>query len=210
VKLSEFKQGGRGAHSRFVTEVTDTATQEEHELAIAGPGALVKRMFEKADLDLKVDSGRSASDVQSDFRSDSDEHAKAMWELAGLEDTAALLKPPPPDQKEAVFVSARGKQGPGTPFALVASSFFVPAGASLFFFGSFVFTAIASLRPTSGDQDLYLHLFSGTGPVVAASFLGGTSLDLVWFTSPLFPLVPVFEVKGFTTGVCGVFAAQGA
>ena len=169
-------------------------------------------MFENADLDVTVNSGRSASDVRSAFQSEYDEHAAAVWELAGLEDTTALLKAPPtpPDPKGTVFVSVRGAKRPGTPFALVVSIFFVPAGASLFFFGSFVLTAIASLRRTSGDQDLYLHLFSSTGPLIMSSEAGGASLDVVWFTFPLFPVVPVFEVKGYTTGVCGVFAAHGA
>jgi hypothetical protein len=212
VKLSEFKQSGRGARTRFVAQVADAATQEDFELTIAGPGSLVKRMFGDAELDLTIDSKRSQDDVAADFAASHDDLRKEMWERAGLEDTGALLKPAPepPDPQNTVFASARPVKGPGTPFAFVASGFFVPKGASLFLFGSFVFTAMGSLRPTTGDQDLFLHLFSPTGTTVASSIFGGTSLDLVWFTFPFLPWVPVFEVKGFTAGVCGVFAAQGA
>ena len=211
MKLSEFTRSGR-TRTRFVTQVADAATQEDFELTIAGPAALVKRMFAEADLDLTIDSQRSQDQVAADFAPSHDELRKQMWELAGLEDTRALLKPAPepPDPKNTVFASARPVAGHGTPFAFAASGFFVPAGARLFLFGSFVLTAIGSLRPATGDQDLFLHLFSPTGTVVSSSIFGGTSLDLVWFTFPFLPWVPVFEVRGFTAGVCGAFAAQGA
>jgi len=59
-----------------------------------------------------------------------------------------------------------------------------------------------------------LRLFGATGPVVSRSLAGGTGLDLVWFTLPSpfgpMPFVPVFEVLGFTTGVCSTFSATGA
>jgi hypothetical protein len=214
VKLSEFDRIGKGARTRYVTQVADAATQEAFELTIAGPAALVKRMFGDAELDLTIDSGRTQDHVVADFGTDQADHRKAVWELAGLEDTRALLKaaPAPADAKTTVFASARPVKGHGTPFAFVLSRFFVPAGASLFFFGSFVFSAVGSLRPTTGDQDLFLRLFSATGAPVSSSILGGTAIDFVWFTFPLFPFpfVPVFEVKGFTAGTCGVFAAQGA
>jgi hypothetical protein len=212
VNLADFKRSGSGARSRFVGRVTDAGSQEEFEITIAGPPALVKRMLADAEIELTIDSQRSQDQVLADFESAQTEQRKAMWDVAGLEDTAALLKPAPepPQPKTTVFAAIRPVSGHGTPFALLATSFFVPKGVSFFFFGSFVFTAVGSLRPTSGDQDLFLHLFSPTGPTVSASILGGTSLDVVAFTFPLFPVVPVFQVFGFTAGVCSTFAAYGA
>jgi hypothetical protein len=214
VKLSEFDRSGKGARTRHVTQVTDAASQEVFELTLAGPPALVKRMFGEADLELTIDSGRTVDQVAKDFAADQEDHRKALWELTGLEDTRALLKPAPdpPDPKTTVFASARPVKGHGTPFAFVATSFFVPAGASVFFFGSWVFGAVGSLRPTTGDQDLFLRLFSPSSAPVSSSTFGGTSVDVVWFTFPPFPFpfVPVFQVFGFTAGTCGVFAAQGA
>jgi hypothetical protein len=213
VKLSEFKRSGSGARTRFVARATDVASQEEFELTIAGPGPLVKRMLGDADIELTIDSRRTQDQVLAEFGAPAqDQQRQAMWELAGLEDTGALLKPAPepPERKSAVFAAVRPLAGRGTPFGFVVTGLFVPAKVSFFFFGSLVFTTVGSLLPTTGDQDLFLHLFSPTGTIVSSSMSGGTSLDVVWFTFPFFPYVPVFEVKGFATGVCGTFAAHGA
>jgi hypothetical protein len=213
VKLSEFKRSGRGARTRFVARITDVASQEEFELTIAGPGALVNRMFGDADIELTIDSNRTQDQVLAEFGAPAqDQQRKAMWELAGLADTAGLLKPAPepPDPKSTVFAAVRPVAGRGTPFAFAVGGFFVPTGARLFFFGSFVFTTVGSLVPATGDQDLFLRLFSATGTTVSSSILGGTSLDVVWFTFPFFPYVPVFEVRGFSAGVCRTFVAHGA
>jgi hypothetical protein len=87
-------------------------------------------------------------------------------------------------------------------------------GVSVFFAGSWVFFTNGALVPASGDQDLLLRLFSTTGPVVASSSAGGTSLDFVWLTLPSpfgpLPFLPVFQVLGFATGVCATFSATGA
>jgi hypothetical protein len=213
VKLSEFNRSGSGARTRFVARVTDAASEEEFELTIAGPGALVKRMLGDADIDLTIDSRRTQDQVLAEFGTlAQDQRRQAMWEVAGLEDTGNLLKPAPepPDPKTTVFAAVRPVVGAGTPFALTVTGFFVPRLFSFFFFGSFVFTTVGSLLPATGDQDLFLHLFSPTGTTVSSSRSGGTSLDVVWFTFPFFPYVPVFEVQGFTAGVCGTFAAHGA
>ena len=71
---------------------------------------------------------------------------------------------------------------------------------------TWVFGTFGSVLPRSGDQDLFLHLFGATGPVVSASALPLTLLDAVSFAlPPPFPFVPVFQIFGFTTGVCGNF-----
>lgn len=147
----------------------------------------------------------------SDIESAQAQQRKSMWELAALDDIDGLLKPDPgqPQKKSTVFAAVRPVQGTGTPFAFVVSSFFVPTGVSLFFFGSWVFTAVGAVAPTSGDQDLFLRLFSTTGPSVSSGIAGGTAVDVVAFTMPLFPFVPCFQVRGFSAGVCGAFSAWG-
>jgi hypothetical protein len=213
MKLADFTKSGRGNRSRFVAKVTDAASQEEFEITIAGPSTVVKQMLADAEIELTIDSQRTQDQLLADFEPARKEHEKSIWELAALQDLKALLKPAPkqPQAKSSVFAAVRPVAGHGTPFVLLATGFFVPAGFSFFFGGSLSFTAVGSLRPATGDQDLFIHLFTGTGPIVSSSRLGGTSLDFVWFTTGgFFPVVPVFEVQGFTSGVCSVFSAHGA
>lgn len=212
MKLTDFERPAKGGRSRLVTRVTDRTGAEEFELTIAGPAALTKRMFAEADIELTIDPTLTPVDVLAEYRVPVHEQRRSMWEAAGLENPATLLKPPPPapDPKSSVLAAVRPVRGEGTPFAFVLTGFFVPAGVSFFFFGSFVFTTVGSLAPATGDQDLFLRLFSPTGTVVSSSIAGGTSVDVVWFTFPFFPYVPVFEVKGFTAGVCRTFTAHGA
>ena len=212
MKLDDFKRSGKGTHKRFASRVTDAASQEEFEFTIAGPEALVQEMLADAEIDLTIDSQQSQDQLTADFESAHKEQRKSVWDLAALRDVDALLKPAPepPQPNTTVFAAIRPVGGHGTPFALLATGFFVPTNASFFFSGSWVFSAIGSVLPTSGDQDLFLHFFTGTGPTVMSSTFGGTSLDVVAFSVPLFPWVPVFEVKGFTAGVCSTFAANGA
>jgi hypothetical protein len=211
MQLADLERIDDGDFPRFVARVADAASAEEFELSIAGPGEVVERMLADATFDLTIDSAQDDSQVRREFDSAHKEHRRAMWELAAFADIEQLLKPSPrpPSRQSSVFASARPVSGDGTPFLFTASGFFLPAGVNLFFFGSFVGITFASLRPASGDQDLFLHLFGPTGPVVSASTLGGTARDVVTFGF-LFPFVPVFQVLGFTAGVCSNFTAVGA
>ena len=212
MKLVNFEKSDGPAGARFVSQLTDASSEEQFEIAIAGPSSLVERMLAEAEINLTIDSQRTEEDVVADFEPALEEQRRSIWEAAGLEDTSAFFKPAPtpPKPETTVMAAIRPGAGHGTPFALVVSGFSVPAGASFFFTGSFVFTALGSLVPASGDQDLFLRLFTPTGSILAASRAGGTALDFVTFTFPLLPWVPVFEVRGFTAGVCATFAAQGA
>ena len=212
MKFSDLEEQTKRGPTKLVARITDTTGKEEFELTIAGPRALTKRMFADAEIDLTIDPARTSDDVLAEYRSAAQQQRQEMWEVAGLSDPAALLKPAsqPPEKKDSVFAAVRPVRGEGTPFAFAISGFFVPTGVSFFFFGSFVFTTVGSLVPATGDQDLFLRLFSPTGTVVSSSIAGGTSVDVVWFTFPLLPYVPVFEVKGFTAGVCRAFTAHGA
>src|SRR5262249_10293074 len=121
-----------------------------------------------------------------------------------------LFKPEPArvQRQKSVLASVRPVGGEGTPFAFSLSGFTVPSGVSFFFFGSFVVLTLGSVVPASGDQDLFLHLFTLAGPVVPASVFPFPTPDLVSFSIP-FPFVPVFQVLGFATGVCANFTAFG-
>jgi len=215
MKLGDFKRSGDKGHHRFVTHVQDDSGDEKFELAIAGPEALVQQVLEEATIELTIDSALPEDHVKRRFDEWSAEHRKQMWSVAGLEKVDELFKPEPaaPKRDTSVLAAVRPVKGEGTPFAITVSSFTVPAGASFFFFGSWVFFATGAVLPLSGDQDLRLRLFSATGAVVSSSLAGGTSLDFVWFTMPSpfgpLPFVPVFEVLGFTTGVCSNFSAHG-
>jgi len=72
-----------------------------------------------------------------------------------------------------------------------------------------VLLAVGSLRPATGDQDLFLRMFIPTGPTMSSSRLGGTARDVVSFGQPLFPWVPCYQVFGFSAGACSVFSTAG-
>ena len=162
MQLSDFERHAKGGRSRHVTRISDTTGREEFELAIAGAATLTKRMFADAEIDLTIDPAITPDNVLAEYRAPAQEQRQSMWEVAGLANPAALLKPPPqpPDTKSPVFAAVRPVSGEGTPFAFVLTGFFVPTGVSFFFFGSFVFTTVGSLVPATGDQDLFLRLFS--------------------------------------------------
>jgi hypothetical protein len=212
MRLADFERTDDGDFPRYVARVADAGGAEEFELRVAGPAKLVERMLADADLDLRIDSAQDDSWVKQEFDSAHEEHRRSLWELAGFDDIDQLLapSPPPPERESSVLASARPVSGDGTPFFFRFSGFFVPAGASFIFLGSWVLSTFGSLRPASGNQDLFLHLFSATSPVFSRSTFGGTAVDMVFLTFPLFPYVPVFRVFGSTAGVCAVFNAVGA
>jgi hypothetical protein len=209
MKLADFERRGDNGHPRFVTQLRDVSGDETFELTIAGAEALVRETLEDATIELTIDSAQSVDDVKRRFDELGAEHRKQLWSLAGLEKLDELFKPEPawPERDTSVVAAVRPVGGEGTPFAMTVSSFTVPAGAS-FFFGSFVGFTVGAVLPLTGDQDLLLHLFTPTGPVVSSSLAFGTALDVVWFTFP-FPFVPVFQVRGFVTGACSNFSANG-
>jgi hypothetical protein len=58
------------------------------------------------------------------------------------------------------------------------------------------------LLPEAGDPDLRLSLNGLGPPFVAASVLGGTAVDSVFFNSnPFAQFVPFFTVTGFTAAI---------
>jgi hypothetical protein len=210
MNLDDFEQSGDKDHSRFVMNVQDVSGDEQFELTIAGPRALIRRVLADATIELTVDSAKSKEDIQSTIEERQTEQRKTMWSLAGLEKPDDLFKPEPawPERAKSVVTAVRPVGGEGTPFAFTVSTFAVPAGTNFFFVGSFVGYTTGTVLPATGDQDLFLTLFAPTGPLVSSSRNSFTALDFVWFTFP-FPFVPVFRVFGFATGVCSNFSALG-
>jgi hypothetical protein len=216
VRIDEFERREDKFYARYVSQVRDVSSDELFELTIAGPDELVREVLAEATIDITIDSAQSVDDLKRRFDELSAGQRKHMWSLAGLENVDELFKPEPasPRRETSVLVTARPVNGEGTPFVISVAGFTVPATVSVFFFGSWVFFANGVVLPSTGDQDLNLRLFSTTGPVVSRSAAGGTAPDFVWCTLPSpfgpLPFVPVFEVVGFTTGVCATFTATGA
>ena len=216
MKIDELERRDDKGYVRLATEVQDVSGDEEFELTVAGPGRLVDEVLGDATIEVTIDSAQSTDDLERRFDELRAEHRKHLWSAAGLEEVDDFFKPDPtsPKREMSVLMAVRPVRGEGTPFAIAAAGFTVPAGVSVFFVGSWVFFTNGSVLPATGDQDLILRLFRTTGPVVASSRAGGRALDFVWLTLPSpfgpLPFLPVYEVLGFTTGVCATFAATGA
>jgi hypothetical protein len=212
MRLTDFDRVDAGRDAKFTAVVDDAASPEQFEVTVAGPTKVLERMFAEATIDLAVDSAQGAERLRTEFDAAHPEHRRSMWETAALGDLDGLLKPRPPaaERASSVFASARPVSGDGTPFAFSISGFFVPTAVSFFFFGSWVLSAFASVRPASGDQDLFLRMFSPTGAIVSSGTNGGVATDVVVFSLPIFPFVPVFQVFGFAGGVCSNLLAVGA
>lgn len=216
MKIDEFERRDGKGHTRLVSQLKDVSGDEVFELTIAGPEELVNEVLADATIDVTIDSAQTAEDLKRRFDELRADHRKQLWSMAGFESIDDLFKPEPttPKRDTSVLVAVRPVSGEGTPFAIAAAGFTVPAAVSVFFVGSWVLFTNGAVLPATGDQDLILRLFSTTGPVVASSAAGGTALDFVWLTLPSpfgpLPFLPVFQVLGFTTGVCATFAATGA
>jgi hypothetical protein len=212
MKLDDFKPVTKGAFPRLVARVPDARGAEEFELTLSGPRALLERALAEATIELTIDSPKANEEWKRELETAQEELRGAMWEAAALESVDELLKPDPGplQRKTTVFAAIRPVKGHGTPFGFTVSPFFVPAGASFVFLGSWVLSTFARVIPASGDQDLFLHLFNPLGPIVSASVFGGTTTDVVAFASPPpFFFFPFFRVRGFAAGTCSSFLAMG-
>ena len=92
------------------------------------------------------------------------------------------------------------------------SNFVVPSPLSVFTALPLVCSCFGFVTPLTGDQDLFLHLFAPSGPLVRFSVRGGTSVDVVTFSvfcTPFTMFVPWFQVFGFASGVCSNFTFGG-
>jgi hypothetical protein len=218
MRLDQFDRIGERKFPRFIARVADARGKSEYELRVTGPAKLVEQVIAEAAIEVVIDSASTQDDFKQGLESAQAELRRSQWELAALEDIDLLLKPAPgaPERESTVFCSIRPVSEGGTPFSFTLSGFPLAAGGRFIFVGLLSLFASAFVVPATGDQDLFLHLFSATGPVVSASRAGGITPDVVAFSSvavlpflPPLPFVPVFDVVGFTTGVCGLFQAIG-
>lgn len=212
LKNLEKVQGGDRA--RFVARVADATGEENHEFAIAGPESLIIDMFGDAEFELAIDGQGPKGGWETEFESVRNQERKLAWEAAGLESLDELAKKPPPfpERDNAVFAAVRRIEGEGTPFFFSFTTFSVKGGAHVFFAGSWVRTCSGAVTPTSGDQDLFLHLLWPFGPIVSASMKGGIFTDLVSYAvaKELPQFFPWYHIFGWSTGVCGTFTVFGS
>jgi hypothetical protein len=216
VRLDDFERSGRGRRTRYVTAVRDSAGAENYELVVAGEGKLLRRIFEQTELGADIRSKLTDEAWEQELREVRELELEAFDRRSRLEDVPGLLKKPPAPAtvENSTFVSLRRTGGEGTTFSLSISNFFLPSGFRVFLALPPVCDCIAVVRPTSGDQDLFVHRdFPFFGPIIAASVDPGTSVDMgivvVLGCTFFSQFVPWFQIFGFSSGVCGSFTASG-
>ena len=149
----------------------DVSGDERYELTIAGPGKLVDEVLGDATIEVTIDSAQSTEDLKRRFDELRAEHRKQLWSAAGLENIDDLFKPEPasPERDTSVLMAVRPVSGEGTPFAITAAGFTVPATVSVFFVGSWVFFAngaVAAGHGRPGPQPAPLqHHRAGGGEI---------------------------------------------
>ena len=215
LRLGEFKRGEAGAQARYVARLSNAKGAESHELVIAGPDAAIERAFADAELAVGIEPNATMREWQGHLQPALEEESRARDEFAALTTISPLFKkklPTAPTEARSVFVSLRRLEPDGTRYFFRFSNFFVPRFFSFFFALPPVCSTFGIVRPTSGDQDLFLHLgWPPLGPV-RASVLGGTSVDVVTlsvFCTPFTHFAPIHQLFGFTAGVCGSYTFGG-
>ena len=201
--------------TRYVARVADAKGAERYELVIAGPRAAIEKTFGEAELDVTIDPDADKSQWERELRPAFEQEQRARSEFAAFENVPELFKKKQPTAATAarsIFVSVRPLEPGGTRYSFTARNFFVPRFFNLFFGLPPVCSTFGVLTPLSGDQDLFLHLgWPPLGPV-RASVLGGTATDVVTlavFCTPWTHFGPIFQVFGFTSGVCSRFTFGG-
>jgi hypothetical protein len=202
MKLEDFTQGRRDA--RPVYSLPIEAGDSRYELAISGPTALVKRVFAKADIEVRIDPAGTQKTFDKELKGLlRDEKPPTNLSIDEME-AGFAKKAPEPTLARSVLMSLRRIEGDGTFFFLAIGGFVMPARVSIFLTLPPSIVCQAIVRPTTGDQDVRLWLAwpPGFGPV-SSSTRGGTATDMVTFGP--FPFGPIVELAGWTTGICGAF-----
>lgn len=215
LRLEDLEKTGRGPRSRYLARLADAKGAERYELVVAGPRAAVERAFADAEFDVAIDPNADQREWEQHLRPAWEAENRARDEFAALENVPALFKKKAPTSATAarsVFVSVRRLEPGGTRYLFTARNFFVPRFFSFFFGLPPVCSTFGVLTPLSGDQDLFLHL--GWPPIgfVRASVRGGTAVDVVTlgvFCTPFTHFGAIYQVFGFTGGVCSAFTFGG-
>jgi hypothetical protein len=216
VKLDDFERTGRGHRTRYVVPLRDSAAAQTYELILAGEGKLVRRVFGEAELEVGIQPKLSDEAWEKELSRAHELERQASDERGRLEDTVSLLKeaPRPPSAEDSVFASLHTTGGTRTAFSVSASNFFVPSGFRVFFALPPICDCIGVVRPSSGDQDLFVHgNFPFFGPLLGSSIAAGTAVDtviVIRLGCTLFSqFMPWFEVFGFSAGPCASFTGSG-
>ena len=214
-RLADLEQSGRGAKSRFASRIADEQGVERYELVVAGPAALVKKSFAKAEIEVDIDPAEDKRAWSKELGDAWKQEREAQRALTTLEDVPALFAkspPPAPTAAKSVFVSLRQLEAGGTRYRFTVGGFVLPTGVSFFFGLPPVCSTFGVLIPASGDQDLFLHLaWPPIGPI-RASINGGTTPDVITFSTFCLPwthFAPIWHLFGFRTGVCRTFTFGG-
>ena len=219
MKLTEFTKVGRGGSARLVATVADVTGAKDYELTVAGPSAVVKKVFAESDFVVTIDPRRTADQAEKEFGQDAKQRLEEFAQAARLENTAKLplfkkaLAVPAKDN--TVFVSLRRVRGEGTFWGPWRFAYFLPRGFNIIVFPPPLCTLSASVAPISGDQDLFLSGGWFFATPIMSSTRGGTTVDRVFLSNP--PLTPcnfftwnvlLIRILGFTTGA-GTFTMRG-
>jgi hypothetical protein len=216
VKLDDFERTGGGRRTRYVVPLRDSGAGQTYELILAGEGKLVRRVFKEAELEVDIQQKVSDEAWKEELNRAHEFERQASDERGRLEDTVSLLKeaPRPPSGEDSVFASLHTTAEAGTTFSVSATNFFVPSGFRVFFALPPVCDCIGVVRPSSGDQDLFVRgNFPFFGPLLGSSIAAGTAVDtviVIQLGCTLFSqFMPWFEVFGFSAGSCASFTASG-
>jgi hypothetical protein len=209
--LKDLERSGKGGKTRYSTRLAD----DRYELVVAGPPDVLKTCFAEAAIEVEIDPAADKKKWAKQLSAAWKQEREAQEPVASLEDVPALFgkKPPPaPTAAKSGFVSLRQLEPGGTRYFVSITGLFIPIGLSLFFPLPPVCSTFGTVVPTSGDQDLLLHLaWPPIGPI-RASFRKGTAVDAITFTAPCFPwthFAPIWHLFGFGPGVCGRFSFGG-
>lgn len=200
MNLNDFKTTNKGKHIRLVASVADTSGARDYEIRIAGPAAAVKRVLSKSDFSIEIDPHREAQSAEKELAKCVRAQKSEFTQLAQLEHTSkmGLFKEPvqEPDAEKSIFISLQRTRGEGTFWAL-AFPYFLGTGWNIFLYPPPAAFLVATVTPSTGDQDLFLN--SVFGPLLGSARAGSTTPDTVFYPGPPFGLLRV-RILGFTAG----------
>lgn len=209
--LAEMERSGRGAKTRYIATLTDDSGASGYELVIAGPGELVKKIFNKSDFEATISPKATRKDAEAAFEATWKKYGKPFADLTRVQNISGLIKKEPgkitPDN--SVLVSVSRTRGEGTFWGFWLPVLFVPQGENLLFALPPVCVCFGQLDPSSGDPDLFLTLNGVSTPTVRASVGGGLARDSVSFgnflCAPWEQFVPFFRIYGYLASTFGIW-----
>jgi hypothetical protein len=203
MRLSEFKEQGKGSERWLATTVKDSSGQSTHRLELLGHAAMLRRAFGESNFSVTLNHSRQQRDWEEAVSRVFEGQVPNMGDTRNIAD---FMKPQTPkaSRQKSAFVVLRPTV-PSKTFYILSVAFVIPTGWNFFFVLAPCCSVFAVVMPVTGDQDLFLSLNGAFTPVVAASTLGGLAWDRVSFSGACWPwtqFVPFFRVRGFIGGAC--------